>query len=1500
MANYDETLRADLCYKCWKPSLAMKPVLFSLLFVTPALSQSISVEHAPPKPPLILQREAVASPPPPPVKQSDFTAQTTQYSIGTPTDEEQYYVELINRARANPTAEGIMLATTTHPNVLSAIDFFSVDLNMMKAEFAAIVVRPPLAMNAKLTNAARGHTQFQFDTATQTHTGSGGSDVGDRIEAAGYDLSTAGESVFTTAQDVFHGHAGFQIDWGNDGGAGGMQLGRGHRMNNHGNFREIGVGVILGNNTVGNKKAGPQVVTQNFASAFPNNQAFVTGVAYYDVNANDIFDPGEGIGGLTVNVNGATFHAVTTATGGYAVPVPTNDVTRAVTFTGLGANGGSDAVITGGANVKVDFKPAYVPPALAGPDVASTVVATNYTFNNVLGATGYMGRSIANVNVTADGADNLNRVTAVTSGSYAVTSTSIKDSGTGAYRLGHTSGGGDQMLTYTNSFHVKAGASLNFRSRHGLADPTQTARVQVSTNGGLSWDAVFTQAGSGGNGETSFVTRNIPLTAYAGKDIRLRFHYGLVAGQFWPVTNATAGWFIDTITFTNMLDASTATVTTLPAGTTFAFTAAAAGDFLLSVSPIISGKDFGFGVAKAITASAAPPVVAEISVEEPAGTGQTDGTSTVAFGSTAVNNGLVRTFTIRNDGTADLTGLALTVDGAHPGDFVAANLGATTLAPGNQTTFTVTFTAANLGARTAALHIASNDANENPFDVVLTGTAIVPPNLSEITVEQVGGAVLTSGGTVNFGTRLLNDDNALTFKIRNDGTENLSLGGFATTGAQFNEFFPSGTGLVNVLLPGEEVNFTISFSAANIGVRTAKIQFANGDTDESSFEINVTATVTTIETQPSSIVAIEGQGATLSVGASHPTLTPLYQWKKNNVNIKNATASTLSFPVVKAADAGSYTVVVSIGGQSVTSAAVTLATVKQTFQTLVLAQGTNLKVTVTVTGTANLAWTKTLSAPVITIPLVGQTARTLDLGTLDAATSSGVYTCEATPPGGGFGVTAGEFDVRVFNAMPQVTKNQDLPTPGAIGSFYFHQIKLDGGLNESPASYSVKNLPTGLSLNTKTGAITGVPTVAKTFKVIVTATNLKGSTSSTEQNVVINPLPAGVAGSFVGSVAREPTLNANLGGRVDFTITSAGAITGSMTMGTLKHPFKGNIQIDTVLPIDTPSAFINIPRTGKPPLFLSLELDTPNNKLAASTEVNDGIGGNSASIEGWRNVWTATNLATVAPKLYTYALKPPAGMPDVPRGDGYGSFTLGKDGKLTAAGKLADGEGHTCAAFAGPQGQILIFQTFATTKGSVLGALDVDHDDDGVMDDNALAGTLSWLRPANAKSRVYAGGFGPIDITAVGARHVPPVAPALILGMTVGVDKARITFADGGLAGAVIQPNVAEFDILAGNKVSFVGAVNPGTVKLTLSATTGVFSGSFLLEDNELRGGIFLGKKLKRTAIFNGILTNDGTAQVGLGHFLLEEMPKDGLPPIGTTPATSAKLSGSVLLERKP
>lgn len=1364
---------------------SMKPVhLCCFLLASPVLAQTIAPVHvAPPAPPAILHQEKPGGMAAFSIESSEPQAVTTLYSIGQPTDDEQLYLELINRARANPTAEGIMLANTGSPEVLSEISFYGVNLNLMKAEYAALPVRPPLAMNAALTNSARLHSQFQFDTATQGHVGSGGSTLGTRALAAGYNFTSLGENVYAFVKHTLHGHAGLQIDWGNDipADTDGMQAGRPHRVNIHGNFREVGIGIVLGTNTVSSNTVGPQLVTQDFGNSTAGT-AFVTGVAYYDMNGNSFFDPGEGIGGLTVNVDGSSFHAVTAGTGGYAVPVSTTDTTRAVTFSGLNASSAQNAVISGGANVKVDFKPAYVPPALIGPSGPSAFFAADYSFNSVIGATGYEGRHVVNGNATPDAADSLARVTVVQSGAYAALSTSVKDSGSGCYHL-LAPGTGQQTITYNSAFLVKDGASLSFRSRLGIAHTTQIAHVQVSTNGGLVWTDVFSQTGVGQPGETAFQSRNVSLAAFAGKDVLLRFNYSFTGSRFNQTSNEF-GWYIDTIAFTNMVDLSTAVVTTLPAGNTFSFTPPAVGDFILSVGPIISGRNFGFGTPRMVTANSNPPSLTEIVVEQPDGIPLTDGSSTMNFGTKFIGTPQTLTFTLRNIGTEDLTGLSVGVIGAQAGDFVAGSPGAVVLAQNASTTFDVTFTPTAKGARAATLRVLSNDTDENPFDISLTGTGKNAPD---------------------------------------------------------------------------------------------------------------------IDVQPLPLVRVEGTSASFTVHAVHPQPGLIhYQWRKNGVSIPGATADTLNLSNVKLTDATGYSVLVSVGTDATPSNIAQLVVVRPITQSFVLREKSAVTFTVTAAGSGfSFVWQKSSGAPPVVETLIGKTLKSLVLTNLNPGTDSGTYTCEVRLPGST--AVAGTFDLRVFNAKPQITLVQGM-NDGRVSSSYTHQIKLDGGTNLAASSFSASPLPPGLKLDTKTGLITGKPTLSKSYTLTLTATNSFGSTKTTD-TLFIDTLPVGVDGVYTATIARDADLNAGLGGRIDLTVTNTGAISGALILGTARHALTGAMDISVAAPPAAPEATIIIKRTGALlPLTLKFTLDTAGNRFALAS-VSDGP--HTATIEGWRLIWKATgtplNLATTLPKLFTFALKPPALPGTMPRGDGYGSFTLAKDGKLTITGKVADGESYTCSTFAGPLGEILFFQTLYVPNGSLLGRLDIDLLDSGNLNADILGGTVSWMRPFNPSTAaiVYKDGFGPVTLTAVGARFTPPGA-TLILGLiTPDVDKARFVFADGGLSSSLTNPNFT-FDIGAGNKIkiSISIAANPALVKLTsFSLTTGLFSGSFVLEDNDPRAA-FAGKKVKRTAILNGILTHDDTRQFGAGHFLLPELPGDGPPP--TTPTTSRKLSGSVLMEKVP
>ncbi|TAG27597.1 MAG: hypothetical protein EAZ36_06650, partial [Verrucomicrobia bacterium] len=529
------------------------------------------------------------------------------YSIGTPTDAEQAYLELINRARANPKAEGIRLATTTDANVLSAYSFFVVDLVLMKAEFEALPVRPPLAMNARLTNAARGHSNDMFTQAFQGHTGSGGSTLGTRATAAGYNFASLGENVFSYSDSTWHGHAGFQVDWGNDGGAGGMQLGRGHRANIHGDFREIGVGVVSGTNTVGGSTVGPQLVTQNLGTA-QGTTAFVTGVAYYDVNTNGAYDEGEGLGGVTVEVSGANHSAITTPSGGYAIPVPTTNAIRSVAFAGSGLAFATSATITGGANVKVDFTPTYLAPVVSAPAATYIGSANAFGVSSVGGATGYEWQVATKTPAPADSADSLAAVTAVT-GAYTPLSTTVKHSGTAAYRLAHPSPG-HQTLTYPGEFFVGPAASLQFQSRLGFASSDQVAQVEVSSDGGGSWSAVFTQPGTGGSGESNFTARVVSLAAYAGKVVRLRFRYAFTSGSWFDQTSDGVGWYVDAVNFTQVFALTDRAVAAVTSGRTFLFSPLQAGTYQLSARALLPGRTLPFGPVTELTPVVAPPYLA--------------------------------------------------------------------------------------------------------------------------------------------------------------------------------------------------------------------------------------------------------------------------------------------------------------------------------------------------------------------------------------------------------------------------------------------------------------------------------------------------------------------------------------------------------------------------------------------------------------------------------------------------------------------------------------------------------------------------------------------------------------------------------------------------------------------------------------------------------------------------------------------------------------------------
>jgi len=285
--------------------------------------------------------------------------------LTTVTAYEQYFLELINRARQDPVAEASRLG---------------IDLNEgLTPGTLPPGARQPLALNDSLQASIEGHLADELAHNYFAHAGFDGSTPQTRIEAAGYTgWTTIGENLgveytsgsVNVTQFVTDEYVNLFVDT--------TEPDRGHRINIvNGAFKEVGsavqTGLYLGFNAVD---------TGNDFGARPGN-SFLTGVVYTDaVTANNFYNVGEGIGSASIVVkSGATVVGSTTANaaGGYQIALPSGTYT--VTFSGAGISSPTSKSFTiSSLNVKVDAN-TRVDIGAIGPPALSATSPQIYTEN---------------------------------------------------------------------------------------------------------------------------------------------------------------------------------------------------------------------------------------------------------------------------------------------------------------------------------------------------------------------------------------------------------------------------------------------------------------------------------------------------------------------------------------------------------------------------------------------------------------------------------------------------------------------------------------------------------------------------------------------------------------------------------------------------------------------------------------------------------------------------------------------------------------------------------------------------------------------------------------------------------------------------------------------------------------------------------------------------------------------------------------------------------------
>ncbi len=374
-----------------------------------------------------------------------------------------------------------------------------------------------------------------------------------------------------------------------------------------------------------------------------------------------------------------------------------------------------------------------------------------------------------------------------------------------------------------------------------------------------------------------------------------------------------------------------------------------------------------------------------------------------------------------------------------------------------------------------------------PLTVLVPPVITAQPQNDTINIGQNATFSVTATGT-----------GPLTYLWRKNGVD---LAGATARTLQISNATPGHEGLYSVVITGPG------------GVATS----ANA-----RLTVNVPPAITA---QPTSVTS--GAGGTVKFSVVATGTAPLgYQWRKGSTNLPGATMATLTLPNVQPADAGTYRVVVSNAGGSLTSAAATLTvvldptiTVQPLDETVTAGQAATFTVTATGTTPFLYQWRK----DGVNIP--GATSRTLQIPKA-APTDEGDYSVVVS----NFADSSTSADATLTVNVPPVVTTSPVSVAAITGNSVSFTVAATG---TAPLAYQWRKGSTNIAgATSSTFTIANVQsTDAATYRVVVS--NAGGSDTSDPATLTVYVPP---------TIAQQPQdRTVNAGQSATFSVTAAGS-----------------------------------------------------------------------------------------------------------------------------------------------------------------------------------------------------------------------------------------------------------------------------------------------------------------------------------------------------------------------
>jgi hypothetical protein len=309
-------------------------------------------------------------------------------------------------------------------------------------------------------------------------------------------------------------------------------------------------------------------------------------------------------------------------------------------------------------------------------------------------------------------------------------------------------------------------------------------------------------------------------------------------------------------------------------------------------------------------------------------------------------------------------------------------------------------------------------------------------------------------------------------------------------------------------------------------------------------------------------------------------------------------------------------------------------------------------------------------------------------------------------------------------------------------------------------------------------------------------------------------------------------------GAITFTVSSAGVLSGKLTLGLSTPSLKGQFKPDGFVSITTP-------RKDESSLITTLQLDFADQSVSGT--VSDG--NFTAQLNGDRDVFSSSDPATEFEGQYTFIIPGTTNSNVGPYGTSYGTVTVSSLGTITFAGSLADGTAISQSSVVSPDGLWPFYVRLYGDKGSLWGWNNFTNHT------ITSAYPLSWINATNSsRTAVYRSGFTNQEATLTGGLYVSTTLLPSDLTATFGGGNLPLWITNG-------------VTISASDKITMTNKLDEtNKLTLTITKTTGVISGSFANPDEP-----------KQTIKVNGVILQGQTNAQGYflgtnqsGAFLLD------------------------------